>query len=167
MIGAALVLATTLVAGVPAANAQGAADALQAERGRYIAVIGGCNDCHTVGYPERGGQVPDSDWLTGLGVGFNGPWGTTYPANLRLLAASISEDEWVARARRPTRPPMPWFNLAAMSEPDLRALYQFVRSLGAKGEPAPAYAAPGDLVKTPVIVFVPQTLPQRRAQSSH
>ena len=34
------------------------------------------------------------------------------------------------------RPPMPWFDLREMSEPVLRALYAFVRSLGPAGVPA-------------------------------
>jgi len=37
-------------------------------------------------------------WLTGDILGWRGPWGTTYPANLRLLASQITEDEWVKRA---------------------------------------------------------------------
>ena len=81
------------------------------ERGRYIVNISGCNDCHTPGYPESGGKTPRNEWLTGNPVGFQGPWGTTYPANLRLLVQSMSEAQWIARARTPMRPPMPWFSL--------------------------------------------------------
>ena len=131
------------------------------ERGRYIVNISGCNDCHTPGYPESGGKTPRNEWLTGNPVGFQGPWGTTYPANLRLLVQSMSEAQWIARARTPMRPPMPWFSLQAMSDNDLRAIYRFVRHLGPKGEPAPAYAAPGHAVNTPYIVFVPQNLPKQ------
>jgi mono/diheme cytochrome c family protein len=129
------------------------------ERGRYLAIVGGCNDCHTPHYPESAGKVPESEWLTGNSVGFQGPWGTTYPANLRLLTRDMTEPQWIARARQPMRPPMPWFNLARMTDDDLRALYRYMRSLGPKGEPAPAYAQPGTAVKTPVIHFVPVTQP--------
>jgi mono/diheme cytochrome c family protein len=145
-----------------AANAQAAgptADMGTIARGKYVAMIGGCNDCHTPHYPESGGKVPESQWLTGAPVGFQGPWGTTYPANLRLLAQSMTETQWVARFRTEMRPPMPWFNLAAMSDADVRALYHYVRSLGARGEPAPVYVPPGQAAKTPVIVFVPQNPP--------
>lgn len=131
------------------------------ERGRYIVNISGCNDCHTAGYPESGGKTPRNEWLTGNPVGFQGPWGTTYPSNLRLLVQSLTEKQWIARARTPMRPPMPWFSLRAMSENDLRAIYRFVRDLGPKGKPAPAYAAPGQSVDTPYIVFVPQNLPKQ------
>ena len=54
------------------------------ERGRALTVMGGCHDCHTPGYPEAAGKVPQTEWLTGNAVGFQGPWGTSYPVNLRL-----------------------------------------------------------------------------------
>ena len=42
-------------------------------RGRYLVTIGGCSDCHTPGYPEQGGAVPESQWLTGVAVGKGAP----------------------------------------------------------------------------------------------
>jgi len=71
----------------------------------------------------------------------------------------MSESEWLTRARTSMKPPMPWFNLAEMKDDDLRAMYHYVRSLGAKGKPAPKYVPPGQQVSTPFIVFVPQNLP--------
>jgi mono/diheme cytochrome c family protein len=130
------------------------------ERGRYISATSGCNDCHTPGYAEHGGAVPQSQWLVGSTLGFQGPWGTTYPANLRLKMAQLSESEWLQQARSATRPPMPWFALRDMSDRDLKAIYRFVRSLGPAGEPAPDYVPPGGTVETPYIVFVPQNAPQ-------
>ena len=130
------------------------------ERGRYIVSTSGCNDCHTPGYPESGGGIAESQWLTGSPVGFQGPWGTTYPTNLRLIMDQISESDWLQRARNPLRPPMPWFALRDMSERDLKAIYRFIRSLGPTGAPAPAYVPPGGTVTTPFIVFVPQNLPE-------
>ena len=97
-----------------------------------------------------------SDWLTGSPVGFQGPWGTSYPANLRLSVQSMTEQQWLAFARAPRRPPMPWFALRDMSDRDLIDIYRFVRSLGAAGAPAPAAVAPGGKVTTPFIVFDPQ-----------
>lgn len=132
-------------------------------RGRYIVATSGCNDCHTPGYPESGGRLPEAEWLTGNAVGFNGPWGTTYPANLRLLMQALSEDAWLARARAEMRPPMPWFALRDMSDADLRAAYWYVRSLGARGQSAPAYVSPGQKISTPYIEFVPKNLPQQAA----
>ena len=39
--------------------------------------IGGCNDCHTGGYLEKTGAVPERERLTGDTLGWQGPWGTT------------------------------------------------------------------------------------------
>ena len=158
--------AATLAAALALGNGPAwAADQVQdpIERGRYLVRIGGCNDCHTAGYLEAAGRSPEADWLTGSAVGFQGPWGTTYPANLRIALANYSEAQWIARARSEMRPPMPWFNLAAMTDDDLKAMYRYVRSLGAKGTPAPDYAAPGQAVNTPYFVFVPQNLPPKTA----
>jgi hypothetical protein len=102
--------------------------------------------------------VPQAQWLTGSTVGFQGPWGTTYPANLRLYVQSLDETQWLERVRQPMRPPMPWFSLRDMSDTDLLAIYRFIRSLGPAGEPAPAAAAPGVEVATPYIEFVPKNL---------
>ena len=127
------------------------------ERGRFLVSFGGCNDCHTAGYGQKDGEVPESEWLTGAGVGFRGPWGTTYAANLRLLAQSLTEDEWLTYLRVPRRPPMPWFNVTKLNDEDLRAMYRFIYGLGPAGEAAPAYVAPDGQVTTPYIDFVPKT----------
>jgi mono/diheme cytochrome c family protein len=127
------------------------------ERGRYLVKVSGCNDCHTDGYMQGNGDVPTEQWLTGSAVGFQGPWGTTYATNLRLLLNEVTESDWLVRAREPKRPPMPWFNLSAMTDADLVAMYRFVRSLGPAGEPAPVAAAPGEAVVTPYFDFVPKT----------
>lgn len=147
-----------LVAQVPAHAASGN-DARAIERGRYLSVVGGCNDCHTPGYMQAEGKVPENLWLTGTDLGFQGPWGTSYPANLRLYMGKLSEAQWLARARQPMRPPMPWFNLREMSDKDLVALYRYVRSLAPAGKPAPVAVAPGQQVATPYIEFVPKNLP--------
>ena len=123
--------------------------------GRYLVSIAGCHDCHTAGYAQSGGHAPSANWLTGSAVGFQGPWGVSYPANLRLTVHSMSEAEWLVFARAERRPPMPWFNLRAMSDPDLTDIYRYIRSLGPAGEPAPLAVAPGGKVMTPSIDFVP------------
>lgn len=142
------------------AEAGSAGDKARIERGRYLVAAGGCNDCHTPGYPEAGGNVPTRHWLTGNTVGFQGPWGTSYPANLRLYVQQVTEAQWLERVRKPMRPPMPWFSLRGMTDADLSAMYAFIHSLGPAGEPAPAAAAPGQPVATPYIEFVPKNLPK-------
>jgi mono/diheme cytochrome c family protein len=123
-------------------------------RGRYLVEIGGCNDCHTPGYAMRGGKVPEKEWLTGDALGWNGPWGTTYPINLRLYMQTLDENAWVAKAKHLTaRPPMPYWALNRMTDSDLRALYRYVRALGPAGSEAPAYLPPGQEPKGPFVKF--------------
>ena len=136
--------------------ASDAAQDARVARGRYLVTIGGCNDCHTPGYLETGAKVPEQEWLTGVAVGYQGPWGTSYASNLRLVLNSMTEAQWVKHARQERMPPMPWFNLRVMTDEDLKAVYAFVRSLGSAGVAVPAYVAPGGKVNTPYFVFVPQ-----------
>src|SRR6185369_15538266 len=136
------------------AHAQAAKKDPTIERGRYVVMIGGCNDCHTAGYAPSGGKVPEKDWLMGDTLGWRGPWGTTYATNLRLTLQALSEDEWVKKAKTLTaRPPMPWFNVQAMTEQDLRAVYRYVRQLGPAGKPAPAYLPPDRQPPQPYVQF--------------
>ena len=132
------------------------ADATPEAVGRYLVVLGGCNDCHTPGWAESNGELAEAGWLTGAPVGFRGPWGTSYPANLRLTAQKLSEDGWVARLQAGAGlPPMPWMNVRQMKEEDMRAVYRFIRSLGPAGTPAPMPVAPGVEPTTPYIPFEP------------
>jgi mono/diheme cytochrome c family protein len=136
----------------------GSADARIA-RGQYLVRVGGCHDCHTEGYAEGGGDAPAARWLTGSSVGFQGPWGVSYPTNLRLSLQKITEAQWLAYARAPRLPPMPWYSLRDMSDEDLSAVYAFIRAMGPTGKPSPAPVAPEAVVTTPFIRFVPQNLP--------
>ena len=91
-------------------------DDAQIKRGRYLVQIGGCNDCHTAGYAPSGGKVPEAQWLLGDALGWHGPWGTTYATNLRLYMQDLTEEQWVKKAKTlNARPPMPWFNVRAMT----------------------------------------------------
>ena len=153
--GAAACAAVSLGVATVALAGDKAADP-RVERGRYLVTIGGCNDCHTPGYMQQGPEVPEGEWLKGLPIGFQGPWGTTYPSNLRLVVAGMNEAQWLEHARKERLPPMPWFNLRRMTDEDLKAVYAYIRSLGAPGTPVPAYVAPGGKVTTPYFVFVPQ-----------
>jgi hypothetical protein len=64
----------------------------------------------------------------------------------------MTEDQWLKYAKSlMTRPPMPWFNVRAMTDADLRALYAYVKSLGATGTPAPQFLPPDKAPKQPFI----------------
>jgi mono/diheme cytochrome c family protein len=134
-----------------------AAGEISAEAGKRVSIIGGCHDCHTDGFAISGGKIDDEVALRGSAIGFQGAWGTTYPANLRLTLSRMNEDEFVKYGHSfQTRPPMPWFNVHAMTEDELRSFYRYVKSLGEPGMPTPEYVAPGVTPITPFIVFEPQ-----------
>lgn len=150
---AVAMLAAAGLAGMPGAFAQGTGAVTGTgtvkdpgsvvDRGRYLVRITGCNDCHTPGYNEAAGKVDEKLWLVGTSLGWNGPWGTTYASNLRLVMQQLTEAQWLVHARSQWRPPMPWFNLAQMTDADLVAVYRYVRQLGPAGEPVPRALPPG------------------------
>lgn len=134
-----------------------ASDAVQA--GRYLIKTAGCNDCHTEGFMENP-EIPESEWLTGSVIGWQGPWGTTYPKNLRLTVHNMTEEEWVTMLKtRKGMPPMPWPSVNNLSEQDARAMYAYIKWLGLKGEMAPTLLAPGVQPLTPYLSLVPQNMP--------
>jgi mono/diheme cytochrome c family protein len=138
----------------------GESDASQIERGRYLVKISGCNDCHTAGYAAAGGKIPESQWLLGDTLGWHGPWGTTYPSNLRLFMNSVTEDQWVEFSESfQSNPPMPWWLLHDMNRQDRKALYAYVRWLGPAGERAPSFVPPE---KAPVGAVVQFPAPPKR-----
>jgi len=113
--------------------------------GRFLVNYGGCNDCHTPHWDERHLAIPESRRLTGNPEGFTGPWGTSYAANLRLVIAGLSEDQWLALVRNHRNvghPPMPWWNVQVLGLNEQRAIYAYIHSLGPAGKPAPAYQPP-------------------------
>lgn len=147
---AAQVLAAALVC--TPASAQ--TDNSTVQRGRYLVKIGGCNDCHTAGYTQSAGKVPEAEWLKGDQLGWQGPWGTTYATNLRLSIAPLTEQQWLQKAKTlEARPPMPWFVLREMDDADLRAIYAYLRHAGPAGQPAPASLPPGKPAAGPVVRF--------------
>jgi len=163
------IAAALLAAGTAALAVQAAENAAQremakakaaAERGKYLVMIAGCNDCHTPGYLLSGGKTPEDQWLTGDSFGWRGPWGTTYAVNLRLRMKDLTEAQWMALARNlKTRPPMPSYVLQQMHEDDVRAIYHYVRSLPVAGKPAPAYLPPDKEPPQPYALF-PSPPPQ-------
>jgi len=120
------------------------ADGPSVEFGRHMSIVGGCHDCHTVGYAENAGKIDDNIALKGNPVGYAGPWGTNFARNLRITVSTMSEDDWVAFAGSfQAGPPMPWFNVHEFTETEARSLYQYIKSLpGGLGDPAPTDQPP-------------------------
>ncbi|HZO95523.1 MAG TPA: hypothetical protein VFB22_17375 [Candidatus Baltobacteraceae bacterium] len=129
--------------------------------GRFLVNYGGCNDCHTAGMMEGRALPPESERLLGSRLGFAGPWGVTYPPNLRLVVSSMSPDGWTALIANPGpvgKPPMPWKSLRSLSPGDQLAIYAYLRSLGPGGSSTPADVPPGQAPTTPYLNFTP-TMP--------
>ena len=140
-----------------------AASHKQIERGRYMVVVGSCNDCHTSEFAARNGNVPEKEWLLGSGpLGFRGPWGTTYAPNLRLTVSRLTESEWVRFAKElKSRPPMPWFQTSRF---ETTSAWRTVNT-GSNGHPAlqlqvrsPTWPGPGE---TQSDSRFPTTIPRR------
>lgn len=136
------------------------ADEPSVERGLYVSIVGGCHDCHTAGYIESGGVIDPTTSLKGKNVGWQGPWGTSYPANLRLVLSNMTEDGFMTYAKTlKSNPPMPWYNVRNMTETDMRSLYRYIRSLGEPGDVTPPFVPPGSRVMTPYVVLSPPQMP--------
>src|SRR5271165_5680524 len=112
-----MVVALVGLLGIAAAlSARSASVDPSIERGRYLVAFGSCNDCHTPGWRESDGSIPVSQWMVGSNLGYRGPWGTSYPANVRLEFSRISEDDWLFMVRtRAGHWPMVWHDLRALS----------------------------------------------------
>ena len=154
-IAAALAVASVSCGAIAAEKEAAKPNAKVIERGRYMMIVGSCNDCHTAGFAPSDGKVAEKDWLLGSGpLGFRGPWGTTYAPNLRLTVSKLTEVQWVKFAKElKTRPPMPWFNLNQWKDSDLRVLYQYIKQLGPVGEAAQAYLPPDKTPNPPFITW--------------
>lgn len=139
-----------------------AADEVSVERGLLVSIIGSCHDCHTEGYRESEGVIDPNKALKGTGIGWRGPWGTTYPYNLRLRVRDLSETGFVTYMKTlRTAPPMPWYNVRVIPESDLRSLYRYVKSLGDPGANIlPTTVRPGEEPRTPFVTLVPPQMPK-------
>jgi cytochrome c553 len=105
------------------------------EAGRYLVLIGGCNDCHTPGFMQRGLEVPETQWLTGVNVAWRGPWGDSMGSNLRAFVKLFPEPLFVQVMRtRKAKPPMPWTAVNSMSDDDLKNIYAYIKSLKPVGK---------------------------------
>ena len=154
-----------LAAGVFAATTALAGNALTSspsiEHGKFLVGYGGCNDCHTPGWGEHDGHAPIDQLLTGSGLNFQGPWGTTYPINLRLYMQKLTAKEWITAARTmKSRPAMPWWTFRYLSDKDLTDIYAYIRVLGPAGEPAHDYVPPGQSAPPPYLKLVVPAAPQ-------
>jgi cytochrome c553 len=139
----------------------------QLRRGEYLAVFGGCSDCHTPKVMTQNGPAPDKSRLLAghpavaqlpdvpqgvLGpdkwaaltnpdlTAWAGPWGISFAANLtpdnETGLGKWTADQFIKTMRtgkhlgvgRPVLP-MPWYDVAVLTDQDMRALFAYLRSL--------------------------------------
>lgn len=89
-------------------------------------------------------KLGNGPWVwagSGTNTAFAGPWGVSYARNLtpeRLTGIGIWSEETFMRTirtgrhwgvSRPILPPMPWQNVAQLTDEDLSAVYAYLRSL--------------------------------------
>jgi len=142
-----------------AARGRGQSAQAQVERGRYLSLIGACNDCHSPKLDPQ--QHPDPKRLfsgrpqttMAPSQGTNeihasldltawaGPWGVSYGANLTPdpetgLGKRYTEASFIKTLRtgkkpegEDLQPPMPWELYKNMSDADIKALYAYLRTL--------------------------------------
>jgi len=147
-----------------AKKADPAAAKSEIERGRYLVITMGCNDCHTPG--TLYGEPDFKRMLSGSELGWRGPWGTTFARNLtpdpetglgkwtaeemaNALRSGVRKDGSVLK------PPMPWPNTSQLTEADLHALVAFLRSLPPVTHAVPTALPPGGEYAGPIVPIPP------------
>ncbi len=162
---APLAVFAALVAGVALAAAQGGsvkADPALIARGRYLAQIMSCGDCHTPG--TFYGEPDSARAFSGSEMGWKGPWGVRYAANLTpdletgigyWTAAELAQT--LRTGKRPDGseigPPMPMANIMQLSSEDAAAIARFLTSLKPVHHEVPPALKPGGAAKGPVLEF--------------
>lgn len=168
--GAALLCAATLAALLLPARVPGAAAAAKDNaddriaKGKYLVTIMGCNDCHT---PGTFYGAPDMErFLSGSELGWVGPWGVVYAANLTPddeTGLGQWTPEQIAKAirsgnrpdGRQLAPAMPWLNYSALTDSDVLAIAAYLKTLKPVKHAVPKPVEPGGKVEGPVLAFPP------------
>ncbi len=157
---AAIVLGAALCA-VPAF----AADNSAIERGKYLATLGGCDDCHTPGYFL--GKPDFAHALSGSDVGFAIPGvGAFVAPNLTpdktTGLGNWTDEQIIAAFTKGVRPDgrnlapiMPWRALASLTPDDAKAIVAYLRSLPPVAHAVPGPFGPNETPTTLVMAVVP------------
>jgi mono/diheme cytochrome c family protein len=159
-------LKALLVAGaVLGLSAVPAAAQSQVERGRYLASIGGCGDCHTPGHflgkPDMARVLGGSEVafeIPGLGS-FAGP---NLTPDKETGLGKWSDAQVIAAIRTGVRPDgrilapvMPWRQLSVLTDQDARALVAYLRSLKPVRNKGAGPFGPSEKPTTLVMKIVP------------
>ncbi len=123
--------------------------------GGYLVTISGCRECHTP-HDDKGRRIPGTDFSGGWEM--PGPWGRVVTANITPdpgnYMGQATRDEFIGRIKSfeglggenaPLAAPgkntlMPWVRYAGMTESDLGAIYDYLKTvspIAKKVEPFP------------------------------
>lgn len=145
-------------------------------RGEYLTTIMGCNDCHTPGYLY--GAPDDTRKLSGSEVGWAGPWGVAFAANLtpdpETGLGNWSDEEIITALKTGQRPDgrmlapfMPYQNFASLTDEDVQAIVAYLRSLPPIVHAEPAPVPPGETYAGTAVQMPPPSawdVPPQQAQ---
>jgi mono/diheme cytochrome c family protein len=135
-------------------------------QGQYLVSVIACNDCHTPG--SLYGAPDRTQFLAGSEMGWSGPWGTVYAANLTpdtdtgLGKWSVAEiAKTIRTGNRPDgrqlAPAMPWLDFANLTDMEATAIATYLKSLPAIVHSVPKPVPPGAEVHGPAFAFPPPT----------
>lgn len=112
--------------------------------GKYLAIIGGCHECHTP-HDDKNALIADKPFAGGWEM--KGPWGRNFTANLTpaegTYMSHATREEFIGRFKAfasmdannaPDAPSghntvMPWIAFAGMTETDLGAIYDYLKTI--------------------------------------
>jgi mono/diheme cytochrome c family protein len=135
------------------------------ERGKYLANIAGCNDCHTPGYFL--GKPDGARFLGGSDVGFEIPGlGVFHGPNLtpdkETGLGSWTDAQIIAALQKGTRPDgrmlapvMPWHAFANLTPQDVQAMVKVLRSIPPVKNKVPGPFGPTEAPTSFVMKVVP------------
>jgi mono/diheme cytochrome c family protein len=133
-------------------------------RGEHLVTTMSCNDCHTPG--SMYGAPDFSRRLSGSELGWQGPWGVSYPQNLtpdmETGIGKWSEADIVKALRTGMRPdgsilqpPMPWPNLTQLTDEEAYAIAAYLKSIPAISHMVPDRIPPGQQGTGSIVTIPP------------
>ncbi|HVY45186.1 MAG TPA: hypothetical protein VHB21_04865 [Minicystis sp.] len=125
--------------------------------GKYLVTVGGCRECHTA-HDDHGQLVPGRDFAGGWKL--TGPWGTVVTANITPDAAtfvgSATKEQFIARFKafasmtaenapktKGDTTIMPWMAMSRLTEQDLGAMYDYLRTVAPIHNVVTSFPGPG------------------------
>ena len=142
---------------------------ISVERGKYLATLGGCGDCHTpggmLGTPDAKRLLGGSD--VGFGDPSSGVWvGANLTPDKETGLGGWTRDQIIVALTTGIRPDgrqlseiMPWPALSHLTPEDANALAAYLQSLPPVHNAVPGPFKPGE---TPSVPFVSTVLPIKR-----